>query len=248
MSYHIWKRTTWKYWEDQADRWSRHRSDEDIADVDQHFINNHVDGNMKSWTIVGQKAKHRGASNLYNKQGVLIDKNDWDGWTLRSATLIGDHKGLKGPSELVHNYLTTAWTQDDSKTVYVGLHHWGSLDQEGNKIPNGTHIKDLGYFEPADERYEGIERLFKYDFDGDQIVDGKTWKEPKYCSSCGLRKGEMVNPVRTPRLGPSRPSYDELEPFDVESIGMYPLLDDELTRMMLPGATYEPITAVKALF
>ena len=167
MSYHIWKRTTWKYWEDQADRWSRHRSDEDIADVDQHFINNHVDGDMKSWTIAGQKAKHRGASNLYNKQGVLIDKNDWDGWTLQSATLIGDHKGLKGPSELVHNYLTTAWTQDDSKTVYVGLHHWGSLDQEGNKIPNGTHIKDLGYFEPTDERYEGIERLFKYDFDRD---------------------------------------------------------------------------------
>ena len=109
---------------------SNHGCEHDIADVDQHFINNHVDGDMKSWTIAGQKAKHRGASNLYNKQGVLIDKNDWDGWTLRSATLIGDHKGLKGPSELVHNYLTTAWTQDDSKTVYVGLHHWGSLDQE----------------------------------------------------------------------------------------------------------------------
>ena len=194
------------------------------------------------------RQRPRGESNFFNTLGVLIGKNDWDCWTLQSATLIGDRKGLKGPSELVHNYLTTAWRQDDSKTVYVGLHHWGSLDQEGNKIQNGTHIKDLGYYEPTDERYEGIERLFKYDFDGDQIVDGKAWKEPKYCSSCGLRKGEMVNPVRTPVLGPSRPSYDELEPIGLESTDMNSSLDDELTRMMFPGATNASMTAVEALF
>ena len=68
----------------------------------------------------------------------------------------------------------------------------------------------FGYFKPTDERYEGIERLFRYDFNDDQIVNGKAWKEPKFCTSCGLRKGEMINPVQTPRLGPSRPSYDEL--------------------------------------
>ena len=58
----------------------------------------------------------------------------------------------------------------------------------------------------------------------------------------------MVNPVRTPVLGPSRPSYDELEPIGLESTDMNSSLDDQLTRMMFPGASYEPITAVEALF
>ena len=211
MTYWVWKkneRENWKYWNSEAERWSRQRSDEDF-DVDQHFIDNYVDDNM-IFTISLIKSRKYGATNPYTTLGILIDNSDWDGWTLQSASLIGDHKGSTGPSGFQHKYLTTAWTNDNNKNVYVGLHHWGSLDQNGNKIPNGTHIRGLGYFKPTDERYEGIERLFRYDFNDDQIVNGKAWKEPKFCTSCGLRKGEMINPVQTPRLGPSRPSYDEL--------------------------------------
>ena len=47
-------------------------------------------------------------ANLYNKQGTWIDKNNWDGWTLQSASLIGDRKELHGPGGFQHKYLTTA--------------------------------------------------------------------------------------------------------------------------------------------
>merc|ERR1712196_329599 len=103
------------------------------------------------WTIAGERARFAmGQSesyDLYNKQGTWIDKNNWDGWTLQSASLIRDPQGRFDRFECGPKFLATAWTEDDSKTVYVGLHHWGSLDPDGNKIPNGTHIKDLGYFE-----------------------------------------------------------------------------------------------------
>ena len=238
---------TWKEWEEQW--WQRHRSDDEFKEVDQHFFDNYIDAETTNFmTIAGERARVSPAPNLYNKQGIWIDKNNWDGWTLQSASLIGDPKGLRGPGDYQHRFLATAWKQDDSKTVYIGLHHWGSLDPDGNKIPNGKHIKDLGYFEPTDKRYEGVERLFEYDFNGDQIVNGKAWNEPKLNRGVLRREDQIIMPTRSPRQAPSRSSYDESEPFGVESIRMNPSLDDELTRMMFPGATYEPITAVEAMF
>ena len=245
MSYNKWE--TWKNWEERADRWTRHRDEESIADVDQSFIDNYIDGGMEAWTISGVRSREHGASNLFNRQGELIDKNNWDGWTLQSASLIGDRKGLYGPGGFQHKYLTTAWTQDQSKTVYIGLHHWGSLDQDGGNIPDGTHVKSLGYFKPTDKSYEGIESLFNFDFNGDQIVDGKAWKEPKP-NIGATRPGQMVNPVITPHLAPSRPLYDELELFGLESTGMNSSLDDEPARMVNLGAPLEPIPAVESMF
>lgn len=245
--------TSWKTWKKEAGRWAKHRSHENIEAVDQNFVNKYIDGSEwqyeNPWTIAGERARfsmgRSGASSLYNKQGTWIDENNWDGWTLQSASLIRDPQGRFDRFECGPKFLATAWTQDDSKTVYVGLHHWGSLDPDGNKIPNGTHIKDLGYFEPTDNRYEGVERWFEYDFNGDEIVNGKAWSEPEGPSYGVRRIGGTPPPTRSPRQAPSR---DELEPIGMESTGMNPSLDDELTRMMFPGASYEPITAVEALF
>ena len=249
MSNFIW----WSTWKKEAGRWAKHRSDENIEAVDQNFVNKYIDGSewqyANPWTIAGERARFAmGQSesyDLYNKQGTWIDKNNWDGWTLQSASLIRDPQGRFDRFECGPKFLATAWTEDDSKTVYVGLHHWGSLDPDGNKIPNGTHIKDLGYFEPTDKRYEGVERWFKYDFNGDEIVNGKAWSEPEGGRYGVRRIGGTPSPTRSPRQAPSR---DELEPIGMESTGMNPSLDDELTRMMFPGASYEPITAVEALF
>ncbi len=49
MSYNKWE--TWKNWEERAGKWTKHRSEESIADVDQSFIDNYVDGGMEAWTI-----------------------------------------------------------------------------------------------------------------------------------------------------------------------------------------------------
>ena len=246
---------TWEHWNKLADSYSRHRSDEEIKDFDQHFFDNYVGFNGRDRdvsTIAGERSRRHMSdpshANLYNKQGTWIDKNNWDGWTLQSASMIWDPNPGRRWGRLPFggsSYLATAWTQNDSKTVYVGLHHWGSLDPDGNKIPNGTHIKDLGYFEPTDKRYEGVERWFKYDFNGDEIVNGKAWSEPEGGRYGVRRIGGTPSPTRSPRQAPSR---DELEPIGLESTDMNSSLDDELTRMMFPGASYEPITAVEALF
>ena len=146
---------TWNEW---MDRWGqRHRSDSEIKEVDQHFFERCIDAKRSNFmTISGSWARRYWAPDFLNKQGTWIDKSNWDGWMLHSASLIGDLKGRRGPGAYQHKFLLTAWTQDDSKTVYVGLHHWGRLDQDGNKIQDGTSIKDLGYFEPTDKDMRGL--------------------------------------------------------------------------------------------